>query len=430
MKIQLPKWAKRLFEPIRYKAPHGGRGAGAKSRSVATALLLIASQNRKRILCAREFQKSIKQSVHKLLKDQVERCDLQSAFVVTDKEIRGTNGSEFIFEGLHANISSIKSLENVDIVWVEEGETVSAESWRTLIPTIRKPGSEIWCTFNPRRESDATSQRFIVSPPKNCWAPRLKPGRSEDNPWFTDEMLEEMKHDFEVDPETAAHVWNGEYEVHANAQIFAGKTAIEEFEPTNTWSGPYYGLDFGFARDPLSAHEYWVTGDDNRLYVRREAWGINVELNDIPALLHRSFPKLRQHLVRADNSRPESISHLRGLGLNVVGAKKWPGSVEDGIAYLRSLDAIVIHPDCVNATREARLYSYETSKTAVDKNGQPLVLAKVKDAWNHFWDDCRYALEPAISAAETTVVAEHREPVSITPELDEYELMQPNFSTF
>jgi phage terminase large subunit len=145
---QFPRKLSLLFRPSRYKVLHGGRGSG-KSWGVARALLILAAQKPMRILCTREVQNSILESVHKLLSDQVETLGLSHFYEIQKTTIKGSNGSQFIFEGLRHNINSIKSMEGVDVCWVEEAEKVTDDSWRILIPTIRAPGSEIWVTFNP-----------------------------------------------------------------------------------------------------------------------------------------------------------------------------------------------------------------------------------------------------------------------------------------
>lgn len=179
--LQLPQKLAPLWAPKRYKVMHGGRGGG-KSWSVAGVLLLMAAHKPLRILCTREVQKSIKDSVHRLLTDQIARLGLTGFFEVLDTEIRGINGSLFLFAGLSSHtVDSIKSFEGCDIVWVEEAHGVSKKSWDVLIPTIRKDGSEIWLTLNPDMETDETFQRFIASPSPDTWVCQIN---WRDNPWF------------------------------------------------------------------------------------------------------------------------------------------------------------------------------------------------------------------------------------------------------
>jgi len=215
--IEIPQTYQALYQPNRYKIFHGGRGS-AKSWNFAISLLILATQKPLRILCTREVQSSIRESVHKLLTDQIERLGLENQYTSVEHTIRGRNGSEFIFEGLRHNVTKIKSMEGVDIVWVEEADRVSEESWQVLIPTIRKPGSEIWITFNPRLKSDATYQRFVTSPPDGAVVKKVS---WRDNPFFPDELKMEMEHLKETDYEEYLHVWEGEFKTSISGAIYA-----------------------------------------------------------------------------------------------------------------------------------------------------------------------------------------------------------------
>ena len=196
-----------LFEPARYKVVRGGRGSG-KSWGFARALLIEAYQKPLRVLCAREVQKSIKQSVHQLLSDQIEGMGLQSEFEVLANEIRGSNGSMFYFSGLSdLTADSIKSFEGVDRVWVEEGQAITARSWKILIPTIRKDGSEIWVSYNPELESDETHQRFVMNPPPDCLSVVMN---YTDNPWFPPVLEAERQHAKRtLSEEEYDNIWEG-----------------------------------------------------------------------------------------------------------------------------------------------------------------------------------------------------------------------------
>lgn len=187
LSLDIPEAMSPFLEPNRYKVAYGGRGSG-KSWTIATLLILQAYQNPTRILCAREIQRSISDSVIQLLSDTIDRMGLSSFFDVQKTTIYAKNGSRFIFEGLRSNITKIKSMEGIDVVWVEEAESVTFTSWETLIPTIRKPGSEIWVSFNPRDEMDETYQRFVIDPPKDANIVKIN---WQDNPWFPEELRKE-----------------------------------------------------------------------------------------------------------------------------------------------------------------------------------------------------------------------------------------------
>ncbi|OOG11291.1 PBSX family phage terminase large subunit [Pseudomonas sp. C9] len=207
MAIEFPYKLAFLFEPHRYKVAYGGRGSG-KSWSFARALLLHGAQKPLRILCTREIQKSIADSVHKLLADQIAGLGLGSFYDVQQAYIKGRNGTEFSFAGLQQHtIDSIKSYEGVDIVWVEEAHAVVKKSWDVLLPTIRKPGSEIWAGYNPQLESDETHQRFVITPPPDCVSVLMN---YSDNPWFPEVLEQERLHaKATMKPEQYAHIWEG-----------------------------------------------------------------------------------------------------------------------------------------------------------------------------------------------------------------------------
>jgi phage terminase large subunit len=225
-KVEFPEKLSILFDPARYKVLYGGRG-GAKSWGIARALLIIAAMQPTRILCAREFQTSIKDSVHKLLSDQIYAMELDAHFEITQNSIRGKNGSEFAFVGLKNNIANVKSYEGVDICWVEEANTTSKLSWSVLIPTIRKEKSEIWVSFNPELETDETYQRFVANPPSDCLIAKVN---WQDNPWFPETLRLEKDALFVRDRESYNTVWEGMCRQTVDGAIFAKEMQQAEFD--------------------------------------------------------------------------------------------------------------------------------------------------------------------------------------------------------
>lgn len=379
-----------MLPGYRYKVFHGGRGSG-KSWAAARALLLMADMACLRVLCAREVQNSLADSVHKLLKDQIDALGLTHRYDVTVNVIRNiATGSEFIFKGLRHNVQDIKSTEGIDICWVEEAQTVSSTSWDVLIPTVRKPGSEIWITFNPDQATDPTFSRFVTAPPSNALVREVN---YYDNPHLPDVLRAEAEHCQKVDPDAYAHVWLGKCRTNSEAQILRGKYVIESFEPEPGWDGPYYGADWGFSSDPSAVVKLWI--NQRKLYVEHEAYKVGVELDHLPSFF-RNVPGAEAHTIRADNARPETISYMQRHGFpKIVACEKWKGSVEDGIAHLRSYDQIVIHPRCVHTAEEARLYSYKVDRLSGD------VLTDIVDKNNHAIDAIRYGLQPMIKAGNT-----------------------------
>lgn len=214
-----------LFEPHRYKVLYGGRSA-AKSWSVARALLLLGTgaipgyQRPLRILCGREIQNSIAESVHQLLCDQIGELGLSGFYRATTTEIRGRNGTQFFYAGLRHNIANIRSKEGIDIAWIEEAVNTSKASWNQLIPTIRKDGSEIWLTFNPELDTDETYKRFVLNPPPGAWVQKVN---WSDNPWFRDVVRAEMEHLKETDYDEYLTVWEGHCRLAVEGSIFANE---------------------------------------------------------------------------------------------------------------------------------------------------------------------------------------------------------------
>lgn len=384
--IKLPRKLQVLFRKARYKVAHGGRG-GAKSWGFAKALLVLGAESRLRILCARELQVSITESVHKLLSDQIADDPWLSMVYDVQKTsiVNSITGTEFIFAGIRNNVTKIKSMEGIDICWVEEAEKVSDYSWQVLIPTIRKPGSEIWVSFNPDEETDPTSRRFLKNAPPNSIVVKMG---WEDNPWFPEELRAEKDYLYSIDPEAAEHVWGGGYRKNSAAQVLRGKYKVEAFIPEPEWDGPYFGSDFGFSVDPTTLVKLYV--HENTLYISEEAYAVGCEIDKTPDL-YDTVAGARKRPIRADSARPETISYLNRHGYgNVIGAKKGAGSVEDGVAFILSFKCVVIHSRCTHAQEEARLWSYKVDRLTKEPT------TDLDDKHNHIWDAVRYALEPLL----------------------------------
>lgn len=420
MDVEIPGHALFLLErAARFKCIHGGRGSG-KSWAVARALIAIAHTGmwpgdpnpmaipeKHLILCAREYQNSITDSVHRLLSNQIQELGLGEFFDIQQKTITSLiTGSEFIFKGLHHNIQEVKSLEGVTIAWVEEAQATSTDSWRTLIPTVRSTPkmrreghqTEIWVTFNPYLERDPTSQRFIVNPDPRAIVRQMN---WADNEWFPEDMEEDRKIMLAMDPDAYEHVYNGAFLQLTQATIMRGNYIVRPFETPQSIDRFYMGIDFGFAESPNAATRSFVI--DNVLYVDHEAYGRNVEIDDIPIFLRggispktgrvfRGIPEADKWSWKADAARPETISYLRRQGFHIEPAKKWQGSVQDGIAHLKGFKRIIIHERCVNLAQEARLYSFKIDPKTEE------ILPIVVDKFNHCWDSLRYGLDGLIQA--------------------------------
>lgn len=378
-RVNIPPAFKGLKRRCRYKIYYGGRGS-AKSWTVARVLILRAYKEKLRILCARELQGSIADSVHKLLSDQIEALGLRHFFHITHNSITSVSGSEFLFKGLRHNVNEIKSTEGVDICWVEEAQRVSVGSWEVLIPTIRKEDSEIWITFNPDSEDDPTYKRFVVNEQPDAVVRKVN---YDENPYFPATLRAEMEYCKRVDYDAYLHIWEGNPKTLSNAVIFRNKARVAEFETHDDQEEFYYGADWGFAQDPTVLIRCYIR--ERTLYIDHEAYGIGVELDEIPQLFD-AVPMARKYRIRGDSARPETISHLAHRGFDIVSVEKWSGSVEDGIAHIRSFEEVVIHERCKHTAEEFRLYSYKVDRITEE------VLPIVVDKHNHCIDALRYAL--------------------------------------
>ena len=383
--LDVPPRFQGLFNPARYKVYYGGRG-GAKSWSIARALVKLAAEKPLRILCTREFQSSIGDSVYRLIADQIVSAGLDEFFTVTQASITSTAGAQFLFKGLRRSIQEIKSTEGIDICWVEEAQSISNSSWEILIPTIRKEGSEIWISFNPEDEKDPTYQRFVINTPPNTIIEKVG---WEDNPHLPATLEAERLYMLAVDPEAYDHVWGGNCRTISDAVIFRNRFEVSTFDDPIPGTRLYYGADWGFSQDPTALVRCWIDGD--YLKIDQEAYGVNVELDSLPELFD-TVPGARNWPIMADSSRPETISHVKRKGFNISGAAKWPGSVEDGIAVMKGFRKIIIHERCKRTAEEFRLYSYKTDRLTND------ILPIIVDKHNHCIDATRYALAGFIKA--------------------------------
>jgi phage terminase large subunit len=386
----MPKKAQKvLASNKRYKVLYGGRGGG-KSFAIADSLILRAFSEKLRILCAREQQNSIRDSVHKLLSDRISALKLDADFQIKRESIISSTGSEFLFKGLLRNISEVKSTEGINICWVEEAEKVSENSWNVLIPTIRAKDSQIWISFNPEEEKSPTYQRFVVNTPPDCAIDKIV---YKDNKLFPEVLWKELEYDKKVDYEKYLHVWEGEVKRYGELCIFSNKIRVEAFE-TPSDAQFHFGADWGFSVDPTVLGRMFIK--ENTLYIDYEFYAVGVEINE----LERAFdtvPESRKWRITADSERPDTISYMRNKGFNIVGAKKGKGSVEDGIQFLRGFEEIVIHPRCRGAIDNFGNYKWKQDKISLE------ILPIPADGSDHWPDSARYALEGYIRNKELNI---------------------------
>ena len=369
-----------LLRPARYKGAHGGRGSG-KSHFFAEKLVAKAnSQLGLRAVCLREVQKSLKNSVKLLVEDKIRKFGLSDRFEILEAEIRTPGGGVIIFQGMQNHTAdSIKSLEGFDVAWVEEAQSLSQRSLDLLRPTIRKPGSELWFSWNPNKPTDPVDVLLRgEAPPSDAVVVEVN---WDANPWLPDELKSDLEDDRRRDPDKFQHVWQGHYSLNSEARIFRN-WVVEPFD-TPADAIHRFGADWGFAVDPTVLVRCHIEG--RKLYVDAEAWQVGCEIDHTPKLFD-TIPGSRKFLIRADGARPETVSYMRRQGFKITQALKGKGSVEDGIEFLRSFD-IVVHPRCKKVAEELTLYSYKTDP----QTGE--ILPMLEDKNNHTIDALRYALE-------------------------------------
>jgi len=389
-RAEFPDKLQFLFTPARYKVCFGGRG-GAKSWGFARALLILGAQKQLRILCARETQKSIADSVHKLLSDQIAELGLEAFYEIQKTTIIGKNGTEFLFAGIKQNVGNIKSYEACDVCWVEEAQTVSKHSWEVLIPTLRKENSEIWVSFNPELETDETYKRFVLQPPPNAKVVRIN---YSDNPWFPDVLKAEMEHLKAKDPDAYENVWEGhckqvvEGAIYRNELLAADKEQRIARVPYDATKPVHTFWDLGFADNTsiwmaqVIGFEYhlidYLDGSQNslqwylqRLQTRPYVWGNDYLPHDARAHELGSGKSIEEQL-RATGRKVQIVPRL---------------SITDGIAAARAVfgkcwfDA----ERCADGIQALRHYRYDSDEKLGTLKREPL-----HDWASHTADAFRY----------------------------------------
>lgn len=396
-----------VFRPLlaetRYKGAKGGRGSG-KSHFFAEALVERAlMRHGLRAVCIREVQKSLDQSAKRLIEDKIQAHGLGPYFRVLNTHVETPGGGIVLFQGMQNHTAeSIKSLEGYDLAWVEEAQSLSQRSLDLLRPTIRKPGSELWFSWNPRRPTDPV-EKLLVDPETCITAPDavVVTANYSENPWLPDILRVEMEWDRRRDPDKYAHIWCGAYESASEARVFRNWRVDAFNTPADVTH--YYGADWGYSIDPTTMVRCFLDG--RTLYIDAEVYRIGCDLDDTPALFDMvgcaaceplracdgsgaGHGEARRWVCVADSARPESIAHLRRHGYpRLVPAVKGPNSVQEGITFLQAYD-IVVHPRCQHTIDELMTYAYKRDRLTDQ------VLPQLEDKKNHVIDALRYAIEP------------------------------------
>ncbi len=382
LQIKTPRWTLPLLPPNRYKGAHGGRGSG-KSHFFAEMLIeehvLDPNQNS---VCIREIQRSLSQSVKKLLEDKIKALDVGHYFIVQESCIKSAYGEGMIiFQGMQNHTAeSVKSLEGYDRAWIEEAQNFSQKSLDLLRPTIRKEDSELWFSWNPYNNTDPIDVLLRGdNPPKSSCIVEVN---YHNNPFFPGVLKEEMEYDRGRDIDKYNHVWMGGYVKNSESRVFKN-WIVKEFE-TPADAVHRLGSDWGFANDPTTLVRCHIIG--RKLYIDYEAYQIGCEIMDTPSLFF-TVPDSEKWPIIADSARPETISHMRKNGFSkMMPAVKGPNSVKEGVEWLKTYD-IIVHPRCVHAVQELTAYSYKVDPLT------ELILPELADKHNHIIDSIRYACE-------------------------------------
>lgn len=390
VKVEFPEKLEKIFDPYRYKVFYGGRG-GAKSWSVARALLVLGAKKKIRVLCAREFQNSISDSVHKLLSDQIVELQLDSYYEVLQTSIKGKVGSEFIFSGLRHNASKLKSFEALDYVWCEEAQNITKSSWETLIPTVRKDGSEIWVTFNPELDTDETYKRFVTGAPQNSLVVKVN---YDSNPWFPDVLRQEMQDLKARDEDAYLTVWEGHCRQTLEGAIYA-KELREATTNNRIMRVPYSPTfpvsvfsDLGWA-DNTSLWFVQKIGFEYRIIRayqnRQQAW--NHYLQYIQSCGYVIDTIWLPHDARAKSLGTgisiEEMTRKAGFRAMIVPSL----SVQDGINAARTIFPVAYFDQegCADGLQALRRYRYDVDPATQQFSRRPL-----HDDSSHFADAFRY----------------------------------------
>ena len=394
MTINAPKKLIPAFNNLKTNAfdivvMEGGRG-GAKSEALAALGILESFIDDGVILCCREIQRSISDSLYASLISAIYKYQYESYFKILNNEITNLlTGARFIFVGLKSNITSIKSINKLRVVLVDEAENVTDNSWSYLRPTPRYNQVRFYVVFNPRFEQDATWQQFIVNKDNRTLHINIS---YKDNPWFPEALERQRQRDLRGDAGRYAWIWEGQFLKISDNSILAKKLKMLDFEINPIFGTPYIGIDWGFSVDPTAIIECYIFQDS--LYIRNAASKVGLELDDTGAYLIDHVPNVLKYTSRADCSRPETISKVKKEIPLIKGCTKWKGSVEDGVVALQTFKAIYIHPDAQCCFAELAAYSYKT-----DDSDNPTT--DIEDKNNHYADALRYAIEPIIKHQST-----------------------------
>lgn len=392
MSLQVGEKFLPLFEPpgrFEHFAFHGGRG-GAKSHSIALALAIHSGQRQERIVCGRQFQNSIKDSVKELIEAKIKELNMAVYFTCLEREIiNNVTGSRFSFIGMDRNPDSAKSLEGATIFWGEEAQTFTRRSIEIIIPTIRDSRSRMIWSWNPRERADEVDVMFRGPvPPEKAYVAEVS---WRDNPFFyRTRMPSEYRRSMRRNPKRHLHIWEGGYDENPDAAVFdnwaTGRPLIDLSKHR-----PRFGMDFGYSQDPYALIKCYLLEEIDTIYIAQEAVGYKIPNRGLSAFCDQ-VTESRDYQIIGDSSRPETIEALQSEGFMVYGSRKGAGSVKNGINWLQGY-RLLIDPSCLTVQEEIRSYKWKE-----DPNGKPLPIVEDHQQ-DHTIDAIRYAFEDDSTSA-------------------------------
>jgi len=400
--VRIPEAFEGLLDPHRYKVFWGGRGSG-KSWTFATVLVARATTQPLRILCTRESMVSIRESVHELLTQRINTMGLSNQYTIGETTIRHRNGSEFIHAGLRQNVAKVRSLEGIDICWCEEADSILNRSWEVLIPTIRKDASEIWVSFNPQLEQDATYQRFVVTPPSDAI---VKHVTFKDNPWFPGVLKREMDDLQRRDPDAYLHVYGGQCRYTLDGAIYArelreateeGRICEVRYDPSQPVS---LYVDLGWADNTSIWFAQHIAGQLRLIDFLEDSqrpFADYLQQLQAKTYVYRTMwlPHDAQAKSLGTGRSIEEIARNAGWRVRIVPKL----SVADGVNAVRTLfpNMFFDRVKCADGLQSLRHYRYDVDPTTGQFSRAPL-----HDAASHGADALRYcavAMQEAKRAA-------------------------------
>ena len=375
----IPKIRPAATSNKRYIVLRGGRGSGKSYQAADILIHRALMYPGVRILCVKETLNSLEDSSLEMLKRVILDRGYGKMFTMTRKGLETIWGSRFIFRGMQQP-NRIRSLTNIKYAWVEEAQDLTQDAWDILRPTVREPRSQIFITYNRELPTDPVDVMFPDTRTEDALVIEVN---WDDNPHFPEVLEAEKDWDYKTDPEKADWIWGGNYRQISKGLVFAGKFKVWDFE-TPKDAQFYFGADWGFSDDPNALIRMYV--DKGDLWIDQEAYALNVDLDDLEELWD-TVPESRLWRIRADSARPDTIRFMKKRKFRVTGAIKGPGSVEDGIEFIKGFGKVHIHSRCRHTADEFKTYSYKLDRLT----GEPT--PRLEDKNNHAIDSIRYALE-------------------------------------